>query len=585
VLDHVSLYATLVHVSALKKFTIWTLAAEVFQVLFIWFYLPLSESAIYGTNDDALIASISGGQLTGTPDGHLIFINPFISFPIAWLQIVFDQMNIYVLFLTFSATISFSLILGLIMIQNQLNKIYKLIMIILWNLSMITFISWFALAPTYTSASLFLMGASVSFTLQYLNQNKIIENSKSKLYLGICLITFFLSISIRRESFYIFLFFLIIILIPKIKNLNMLIKKISILMSLFLILLLINFGAERTVYSNEKWNDYYKINSLRHKIQLRSPERMLEDRYMAVGWSKSDLELFNRFILVDKNKMNEDSMSIIIEITKENNSSKLINFLNFSNFIGNTKLAFAAWTWIIMLFTFQFFLILINKTNHRKRNEYLLHSLLISIGVPTLFLVLNIYYQMPDRISVSIMAACALLILVLGLGNYTKDAKINKVFIYSQLVILIIFSYLYVERFQIELWARSELYKNWLSIGSQQKQSLSNLGKEIIVIGSASSIKSEWQNPYSRFSSLDPRNSTIVLGWHNLSPIWYTNINNYKLDDSNLIFNLTKPNVYWATNKDDILVIQNYLSERLKKDVFYKDLGAIGYDQYHYFKF
>ena len=108
----------------------------------------------------------------------------------------------------------------------------------------------------------------------------------------------------------------------------MLIKKISILMSLFLILLLINFGVERTVYSNEKWNDYYKTNSLRHKIQLRGPERMLEDKYMAVGWSKLDLELFNRFILVDKNQMNEDSMSTILEITKENNLNKLINFLN-----------------------------------------------------------------------------------------------------------------------------------------------------------------------------------------------------------------------------------------------------------------
>ena len=126
-LDSVPVYATVVHVSSLKRFTIWSLAAEVFQILYIWVYLPISESAVYGTNDDALLASISGGQLTGEPNGHLVFINPLISFPISWLQVFFDQFNIFSLFLIFSATISFALLFGLIGIQNQLNNLYKLI--------------------------------------------------------------------------------------------------------------------------------------------------------------------------------------------------------------------------------------------------------------------------------------------------------------------------------------------------------------------------------------------------------------------------------------------------------------------------
>ena len=584
-LDSLRLYATLVHVSFLKRFTIWTLVAEVIQILFIWIYLPISESAIYGTNDDALIASISGGQVTGSPEGHLVFINPLISFPIAWLQMIFGQLNIYTLFLTFSTTISFSLVFGLIVIQNQLSKFNKVVILIFWNLSMVTFISWFALAPTYTGASLFLIGSSVAFALLYLNQNNLDDRARTKFYLSLCLGTFLLAILIRRESFYIFLFFLIIILAPKINYLNVLVKKIVILVSSCLVLILINLGIERTVYNNNEWGEYYKTNSLRHKIQLRSPERMLEDKYTEVGWNKSDLELFYRFILVDKNKMNENSMSKILEVTRENNLDKFFNFFNVSNFVGNTKLAFAAWTWIVMLFAFQFFVILINKITSQRRNEYLTHSFLIFIGVPALFLILNIYYQLPDRISVSIMAACSLFIIALGTDDILNRRKSNKIFIYSQLLILFIFSYLYIQRFQVEFWARSELYKNWISLASQQKQALSNLSKEFIVIGSASSIKSEWQNPYLKFSSLDNRNKTIVLGWHNLSPVWYTNINNYGLDGSNLFLNLLSTDVYWATNKDDILVMQNYLSEGLKSDVPVKDLGPIGYDQYHFFKF
>jgi hypothetical protein len=46
-----------------------------------------------------------------------------------------------------------------------------------------------------------------------------------------------------------------------------------------------------------------------------------------------------------------------------------------------------------------------------------------------------------------------------------------------------------------------------------------------------------------------------------------------------------KPNVYWATNADDISAMKQHLSERMKRDVVVTDLGSIGYEQYHYFKF
>jgi hypothetical protein len=56
--------------------------------------LPNADSAVQGTNGDALIASISSGQLTGIPEGHLFFINPILSFPTAWLQTVLSSKNI-----------------------------------------------------------------------------------------------------------------------------------------------------------------------------------------------------------------------------------------------------------------------------------------------------------------------------------------------------------------------------------------------------------------------------------------------------------------------------------------------------------
>ena len=77
-----------------RKFTIWVTIAEMFHLVYLWIYLPNPESAVCGTNDDALMASISSGQSMGTPEGHLLFINPILSFPTAWLQIVLSSKNI-----------------------------------------------------------------------------------------------------------------------------------------------------------------------------------------------------------------------------------------------------------------------------------------------------------------------------------------------------------------------------------------------------------------------------------------------------------------------------------------------------------
>jgi hypothetical protein len=129
------------------------------------------------------------------------------------------------------------------------------------------------------------------------------------------------------------------------------------------------------------------------------------------------------------------------------------------------------------------------------------------------------------------------------------------------------------------------MYEDLRDIGSKQQQSLSSLPNEVLVIGSASVIKAEYQNPYVKFNSLDLRNKTIILGWHNLSPIWERSIQKYNLPESDFYRNLMEPNIYWATYDDDAIVMKNHLSEILNKDILVRDLGAIGYEKYHFYKF
>jgi hypothetical protein len=570
-------------VRSFKTFAIWTLLAQFAQTVFIYFFIPISESAVYGTNDDALIASISNGQITGQPNGYLVFLNPLISFPISWLQQIIPNANVYIYFLTFVVTLCFSVIFGFINSEKNIHIKNKVILSILWALSSITFISWFALSPTYTGASLFGIATSACFAYLFVS-----NTSKSKAYQDrfLLLFTFFLfiSIAIRLESIYILAFYLIILFIQKNIRNRIILKKFVVLSIISLTIILLSVITERLTYNNSEWKAYYETNQLRHKIQLREPERKLESLYSEVGWDKNAYDLFVRFILIDESKMNSQNLSKVLEITEENSARKFVQNFSFNQLIENTKLAFAPWTWIVMLFGLTVLLTILNIFQKSKVLEYAFQVLFFFLGIPVLFLYLSSSYHLPERISVNLLGGLSLILVTLSAISFQNVKKPSVLISSLQILILLAGSFMYLNRFQIELDARQDLYKTWRSIGAQQQQSLSSLTENTKVIGTASSIKSDWQNPYSLFKSLDQRNRTFVLGWHNLSPVWQKGAQNIGLSPDNLFENLRSPNVLWATNKDDFKTIQEYFTIKLNKQITLEDLGPIGYDQYHLYK-
>lgn len=564
-----------------KTFAIWAGLAEIVQIAYLYFVMPLSKFAVYGTNDDALISSISNGQLTGKPDGHLIFLNPLISYPISWLQQIFQNINLYVFFLTFVVTFSFATVLAITQIQKNISNQSRFIAILLWSLSCVTFISWFALSPTYTGASIFAAGASVCFAFIFLANENVQGN---KIYLILFIVLFFTSISIRLESIYIFIFFLTLIIIPKFIFRKVDFRKLIIIIFSSFLVISTNVISERVVYNQSSWKEFYETNQLRHKIQLREPERKLEDSYSEIGWNKSTFDLFTRFILIDKHEMNSKNLAEILKITRENKIDKFIQNFSINRIIDNTKLAFAPWTWLVMLFILIILINLLNIFKRPKILEFAIQIILLSFGIPVLFLYLATSYHLPERISVNLLGGLALVLLTISPQFFNNTEKSRRTLVVSQILIAIIGSVFYVQRFQIELKARQDLYLTWRSIGEQQRTSLSALPNEIKVIGSASSIKSDWQNPYPNFKSLDKRDNTFVLGWHNLSPVWSRGIERMNFTSDDLYENLLEPNIYWATNKDDFSTIKDYLTGRLGKEPSIEDLGPIGYEQYHYYR-
>jgi hypothetical protein len=237
-----------------------------------------------------------------------------------------------------------------------------------------------------------------------------------------------------------------------------------------------------------------------------------------------------------------------------------------------------------MLFGLSVLLTILSIFQKLKVFEYAFQVLLFFLGIPLLFLYLSSSYHLPERISVNLLGGLSLILITLNAVNFQNIKKPNFLISSLQILILLAGSFMYLNRFQIELDARQNLYKTWRSIGTQQQQSLSSLPENTKVIGTASSIKSDWQNPYSLFKSLDQRNLTFVLGWHNLSPVWQKGAQNIGLSPGNLFENLRSPNVLWATNKDDFKTIQEYFTIKLDKQITLEDLGPIGYDQYHLYR-
>jgi hypothetical protein len=570
-------------VKTFKTFAIWAVVAESVQIAYVYFVLPISKVAVYGTNDDALISSISNGQLTGNPNGHLIFLNPLISYPISWLQQFNNDINLYTYFLTYVVTISFATVLALLQIKHDISFQNRVISLILWSISSVTFISWFSLSPTYTGASIFAAGASACFAIMYLSNDSTIEKNKY-LLLVTFLILFFISISIRLESLYIIVFFLLIVLIPKYFLSKIYLKNFLIITFSSLLIFLTNVIGEKIVYNQNEWKEFYETNQLRHKIQLREPERKLESSYSEIGWDKGDYDLFTRFILIDENKMNSENLSRVLEVTDENQVVVFLQNFSIKKIVENTKLAFAPWTWLVMLFGLIVVVNILNVYRKPKIWEFISQLVLFTSGIPLLFLYLATSYHLPERISVNILGGLSLILLTISSQSVIIGAKSKKIFLIFQILISIIGSIFYLQRFQIELQARQDLYLTWRSIGEQQRISLSSLPKEIKVIGSASSIKSDWQNPYTNFKSLDERNSSFILGWHNLSPVWDEGIKRMNFNSIDLYSNLLENNVYWATNKDDFLTIKEYLTIKSGNEISINDLGPIGYDQYHYYQ-
>jgi hypothetical protein len=128
------------------------------------------------------------------------------------------------------------------------------------------------------------------------------------------------------------------------------------------------------------------------------------------------------------------------------------------------------------------------------------------------------------------------------------------------------------------------MYKDRNEIARNQSLALGSLDTKSVVISGASSLRFDWINPYIKFESIDPRDRTLILGWHNLSPVWNQKVKDLSLNESNIYENLIENNVYWASKTESELDFQGFWSNKYGNTTQVTKISEIGTSEYGLYK-
>jgi hypothetical protein len=564
----------------IKTFIFWLIGIQAAQMTSLLFWLFRGKSAIYGTNDDSLISSIASGQLTGKIDPHLIFIQPIISYPITWLEYLLPQYSGYSIFLIFCTTLSFSSVLALLISDKRANFINLTI----WVIFNLIFQTWFAINPTYTGASLFAGGAAAAFVNYGLIQNLVLKDIFRKFIFIYGAFLTILCYGIRKEGIYILAILIIPTILFNIKRIKNGSQVIKFYLIPIIILYIFNYLLCLSLYSNDQWDKYMALNDSRHKIQLRAPEKFIANNLPEIGWNKETYFMFARFSLLDESQMNIEKLQIILETTQEFVGPKSILRMNFSESIPIVKAAFSPWTWILKIQILMILIIGLSKIKDKIFGRYIMFLILQAVFLLIFIFVLSTGYQIPERISLNLLAALTLSMFSQMIVFNKIEFRKNLIITLSSLILVIIFIYLTLTRLSVETKAREGMYLTRQVYADQQINSLSKL-KEQNVISFGSGLKTDWRFPYNKWKSFDPRDKTITLGWLNLSPISQDQFKIRNLNIGNFPRGVINSEIYWVDSPDEINISRDYFQQFTEEDLVFSDEGNVGNEEYRFYRF
>lgn len=517
---------------------------------------------IYGTNDDAFMASVLSGDYTGSVNYHLIFIKTALTIPLSIIQKSIPNINVYTYTLFFILSFAYGSLLFLLRYVN--DKLLRNTFYLYFLIGYILFIPWAFLSPTYTNTAIFAGAAGVTLLF-----SSIIYERKAINYISLAaVILISLSVAIRFESFLLTLLILSPIFLIKIFYSKLFLSKnflISTTLVMLMIILILTF--EKLNYRSPEWKQYSEINTLRHSIQLRTAEYALKDNLQNMNWSDYDYEMFIRFSLTDENKLNASNLQQARDNTASFRGIRgILNTkpLNEFYFIKNSFLNFQFIYEILILIMLSAFFIL----NLRR---FAFNLILLALISSSALYVLASNYHLPERITFGFLFILFIGIIVNLILVSSESWKRQNIRLSLTVVTLFVLFSLMLQELPEQLSARSTYHEKLHMIRDSQS-SFFEAKKNLIFIGNGSKIRESWQDPYQRFLPISSENNILLLGWHVNSPLWKEKYKNFKFTNSDFYLEFKKnSNLRWVESPESKDLLQDFLEQYLENEVFLEE--------------
>ena len=258
--------------------------------------------------------------------------------------------------------------------------------------------------------------------------------------------------------------------------------------------------------------------------------------------------------------------------------------MNLSESWPIVKAAFSPWTWILKIQIIMILIIGLSKIRDKVFGRYITFLVLQGLVLLIFTFVLSTGYQIPERISLNLLAALTLSMFAQMSVFTIIGLRKNLVTTLSSLILIMIFIYLTLTRLSVETKAREGMYLTRQVYANQQINSLSKL-KNQTVISFGSGLKTDWRFPYSKWKSFDPRDKTITLGWLNLSPISQEQFKMRNLNLANFPKGVINNEIYWVDSPDEISISRDYFQQFTEENLVFADEGIIGNDEYQFYRF
>lgn len=535
--------------------------------------------AVYGSNDDALIANFSIDSNSGTDRDNWISIDSLISIPLTLLQEYLGDFGIYGIFLATINILSISALFSLITFVS--DKSLRKIFFIFSSLMLILFSFISLLNPTNTGSAIF--AGAVGFGLLLFALSVKAKPNKDLFILSGFLIA--ISYLIRFESFLLNLgFFTVLFLFAHMVNCHKTFKPKDLLLPglIFFSFLSINLIADSNNYSAKEWRDFNSLNDARHQIHARTAEYVLSDYLTKINWSESDYGMFRKFSLADPEKLNLESLNKALELTDFTRGVSALLEANYKNELIFINYSYSEFHWIIfLLFTLFLFIFFITK----EKIKYLLTSLFISILGLSINFIFAVSYHLPDRLTFNFLfilfVGYLVFLLSININTVLSSRSIKAFSLILSLLFFLGFARLVPENIELRIGKNQDIQ----NIYTLQRNFIKEMDPEQRLIGTASNLIIQGQSPYKKFQPASASDQILILGWHNLSPIWRKNVTNLGLDSENFHMSVLDSTDNFIIEKSDAAdLLLEFYGQYSINSIEILDTGFLGTDFYRIFK-